>query len=127
MDMIKVAVIGTIGSLLALALKSAKGEFSTYINLSACVLIMLYLAARLSGIVSQLEFMTEYVNIDSDYILIMLKMAGLTYIAEFSSSPCRDMGYSALAVQIENFGKLSLLFLSCPIVVRLLELVGEML
>ena len=119
MDMIKVAVIGTIGSLLALALKSAKGEFSTYINLSACVLIMLYLAARLSGIVSQLEFMTKYV--------IMLKMAGLTYIAEFSSSLCRDMGYSALAVQIENFGKLSLLFLSCPIVVRLLELVGEML
>ena len=37
MDMIKVAVIGTIGSLLALALKSAKGEFATYINLSACV------------------------------------------------------------------------------------------
>ena len=67
MDMIKVAVIGTIGSLLALALKSAKGEFATYINLSACVLIMLYLAARLSGIVSQLEFMTEYVDIDSDY------------------------------------------------------------
>mgnify|MGYP001467843040 FL=1 len=127
MDMIKVAVIGTIGSLLALALKSAKGEFSTYINLSACVLIMLYLAARLSGIVSQLEFMTEYVDIDSDYIMIMLKMAGLAYIAEFSSSLCRDMGYSALAVQIENFGKLSLLFLSCPIVVRLLEMVGEML
>ena len=124
MDMIKVAVIGTIGSLLALALKSAKGEFATYINLSACVL---YLAARLSGIVSQLEFMTEYVDIDSDYIMIMLKMAGLTYIAEFSSSLCRDMGYSALAVQIENFGKLSLLFLSCPIVVRLLEMVGEML
>ena len=127
MDMIKVAVIGTIGSLLALALKSAKGEFATYINLSACVLIMLYLAARLSGIVSQLEFMTEYVDIASDYILIMLKMAGLTSIAEFSSSLCRDMGYSALAVQIENFGKLSLLFLSCPIVVRLLEMVGEML
>ena len=127
MDMIKVAVIGTIGSLLALALKSAKGEFATYINLSACVLIMLYLAARLSGIVSQLEFMTEYVDIDSDYIMIMLKMAGLTYIEEFSSSLCRDMGYSALAVQIENFGKLSLLFLSCPIVVRLLEMVGEML
>ena len=127
MDMIRVAVIGTIGSLLALTLKNTKGEFSTYINLSACVLIMLYLAARLSGIISQLEFMTEFVTIDADYILIMLKMAGLTYIAEFSSSLCRDMGYSALAVQIENFGKLSLLFLSCPIVIHLLELVGEIL
>jgi len=37
------------------------------------------------------------------------------------------MGYSALAVQIENFGRLSLLYVSCPVVVRLLKLVGEML
>lgn len=127
MDMIRVAVIGVIGALLALSLKTAKGEFSTYINLAACVLIMLYLAARLSGIFNQLEFMADFVDIDGDYIVIMLKMAGLTYIAEFSSSLCRDMGYSALAVQIENFGKLSLLYVSCPIVVRLLKLVGEML
>ena len=76
---------------------------------------------------SQLEIMSQFVTIDVEYIVIMLKMAGLTYIAEFSSSLCRDMGYSALAVQIENFGKLSLLYVSCPVVVRLLRLVGEML
>ncbi len=127
MDMIKVAVIGIIGALLALSLKNAKGEFHLYVSLAACVLIMLYLAARLSGIVSQLEIMSQFVTIDVEYIVIMLKMAGLTYIAEFSSSLCRDMGYSALAVQIENFGKLSLLYVSCPVVVRLLRLVGEML
>ena len=127
MDMVKVAVIGIIGALLALSLKNVKGEFHLYVSLGACVLIMLYLAARLSGIVSQLETMSQIVTIDGEYIVIMLKMAGLTYIAEFSSSLCRDMGYSALAVQIENFGKLSLLYVSCPVVVRLLKLVGEML
>ena len=127
MDMIKVAVIGTIGSLLALALKSAKGEFATYINLSACVLIMLYLAARLSGIVSQLEFMTEYVDIDSDYILIMLKMAGLTYIAEFCSSICKDAGYQTISVQIEIFSKLTILVLGIPVLLTLLETIQEFL
>ena len=49
MDMIRVAVIGVIAGLLALGLKNAKGEFPTYINLAASVLMMLYLAARLSG------------------------------------------------------------------------------
>ena len=127
MDMIRVAVIGVIAGLLALGLKNAKGEFPTYINLAASVLMMLYLAARLSGIIEQLEHMTDFVTIDSEYIVVMLKMVGLAYIAEFSSSRCRDMGYSALAVQIENFGRLSLLYVSCPVVVRLLKLVGEML
>lgn len=127
MDMVKVAVIGMIGALLALSLKSVKGEFAAYINLGACVLLMLFVAARLSGIIAQIQAMAEFINLEGEYIAVLLKMAGLTYIAEFSSALCRDMGYSALAVQIENFGKLSLLFVSCPVIVKLLQLVGVML
>lgn len=127
MEMVKVAVIGMIGAFLALSLKSVKGEFAAYVNLGAGVLIMFYVAARLSGIIAQIEVMAGFIRLEGDYIAILLKMAGLTYIAEFSSALCRDMGYSALAVQIENFGKLSLLFVSCPVIAKLLQLVGGML
>lgn len=127
MDMIKVAVIGMIGSLLAMSLKSAKGDFSAYVNLGTCVVVLLFVAGRLSGIIGQIEQIADYVSIEGDYIAILLKMAGLTYIAEFAGALCRDMGYSALAVQIENFGKLSLLFISCPVIVRLLQTIGELL
>ena len=39
MDMIKVAVIGMTGALLAMSLKNAKGDFSAYVNLGACVVV----------------------------------------------------------------------------------------
>ena len=123
MDMIKVAVIGMTGALLAMSLKNAKGDFSAYVNLGACVVVLLFI----SGIIGQIETIADYISLESDYIAILLKMAGLTYIAEFAGALCRDMGYSALAVQIENFGKLSLLFISCPVIVRLLQIVGELL
>ena len=126
MDMIKVALIGMIGALLALELKGAKSEFSTYISLGACVVVLFYGVARLSGIVGQIAALSDYIVLEADYFGILLKMAGITYIAEFSGALCRDMGYTALALQIENFGKLTLLAVSCPVIVRLLELIGEL-
>lgn len=127
MDMIKVAVIGMTGALLAMSLKNAKGDFSAYVNLAACVVVLLFVAGRLSGIIGQIETIADYISLEGDYVAILLKMAGLTYIAEFAGALCRDMGYLALAVQIENFGKLSLLFISCPVIVRLLQTIGELL
>ena len=48
-------------------------------------------------------------------------MTGITYIAEFASGICKDAGYGALGGQIEIFGKLSILAVSMPIVLALLE------
>lgn len=125
MDMIKVALIGMIGAMLALELKNVKSEFAVYICLGASVVLLFYVVARLSGIVEQIASLSDYIVLEADYFGILMKMAGITYIAEFSGSLCRDMGYTALAVQIENFGKLTILAVSCPVVIRLLELIGE--
>jgi stage III sporulation protein AD len=63
----------------------------------------------------------ELVQINPVYLTTLLKMTGVTYIAEFSAGICKDAGYGALAGQIEIFGKLSILALSMPIVLALLE------
>ena len=54
-------------------------------------------------------------------------MLGVTYIAEFSSGICRDAGYQTIAQQIEIFGKLTILVLSLPVLLALLETIGEFL
>ena len=36
---------------------------------------------------------------------ILLKMAGVTYVAEFASGICKDAGYQNIAVQIEIFSQ----------------------
>lgn len=126
MEIIRIAIIGLIGSLLALTIKEVKGNFSAYISLGACVVLLFFLAGRLSDMIDRVKEIAGYVTIESEYIEILIKMLGITYIAEFSSSLCKDMGYGALAVQIENFSKLSLLTLSFPIIIKLLEIIGEL-
>ena len=57
----------------------------------------------------------------------MLKMIGITYIAEFSSGVCRDAGYQTIAVQIEIFSRLTILALGMPVLLALLETIREFL
>ena len=54
-------------------------------------------------------------------------MIGITYIAEFSSGLCKDAGYGSLGSQIEIFGKLSVLAVSMPILLALLDTVQQFL
>ena len=63
----------------------------------------------------------EYIKINNVYLTTLLKMIGITYIAEFSAGICKDAGYGALGTQIEIFGKLSILAVSMPILLALLE------
>ena len=58
---------------------------------------------------------------------MLMKMIGITYVAQFASEICKDAGYGAVGTQIEMFGKVSILFVSMPIMMALLETIGEFL
>lgn len=53
-------------------------------------------------------------------------MLGIAYIAEFSSSICKDCGHSAIASQIELFAKGAIVVMSIPVMSCLIELIGEL-
>lgn len=67
------------------------------------------------------------IGISPVYLSALLKMAGITYIAEFASGICKDAGYGSLGTQIEIFAKLSILAVSMPILLALLETVKQFL
>ena len=69
----------------------------------------------------------NFVQIQNSYILTLIKMLGITYLAEFSAGLCKDAGYSSIATQIEMFGKLTILVLSLPILLALLRTIQEFL
>ncbi len=64
---------------------------------------------------------------DDACLKILLKMIGVTYLADFTANLCRDAGYSAIAGQVEFFGKISLLTLSFPVLTALMETIDQML
>lgn len=127
MSVMQVGIIGVVGAVLAVQLKGTKAEYAVYISVAAGILLLSFISGRLEVFVQAVEQAASYVNIDSGYLSIMMRMIGITYIAEFSSGICRDAGYQTLAGQIEIFGKLTILVLGMPVLTALLGTIQEFL
>lgn len=69
----------------------------------------------------------SYIKVNQSYIQILIKILGITYVSEFSASLCKDAGHAAIAGQIELVGKLSILAVSMPILLALLDTIHQFL
>ena len=108
-------------------LKGQKKEYELYVTLGVSLCIFYFIMSKLQLVISVVNRMQDYVNLDTSYIGILIKMIGITYVSEFSASLCKDAGYQAVAGQIEMFGKLSILVISMPVIMVLLETIGDFL
>lgn len=125
--MIKVALLGLIAAMVAIQFKGRRPEYSLYISVSSCLIIFALGVTKIKSIMAILEKIESYISISPAYIAILLKMIGITYIAEFATSLCRDAGHDALSNQISIVGKLTILSMSMPIIVSLLDTISEFL
>ena len=101
------------------------GHFRPRSVLAAGMLLFTYILLRMQTIVSFLSDMLDYLPVDKTYLLPLLKMLGIAYIAEFSSSICKEAGYSAIAGQMELFAKLSIVALSIPELMYLMDVLEK--
>lgn len=121
MTILAIGAAGIAAVLLAVWLKGVRAEYAVYLVMAAEILFMLSAAGRLEVILDAMERMRGYIRVDSSYLGTLLKMIGITYVAEFASGICRDAGYGALGNQIQILGKLSVLGVSMPVFLALFE------
>ena len=127
MSMVQVGIIGVVGAVLAVQLKGGKAEYGIYISVAVSIVLFSFIVDRLGIFISTVDQIASYIDMDTGYLSAMLKMIGITYIAEFSSGICRDAGYQTIAGQIEIFAKLTILALGMPVLLALLETIREFL
>ncbi len=109
------------GVLLALQMKTGREEYGIYITLAVGLCIFAGIADNLSLILEITGLMKEILGENGIYVEVLIKMLGITYVAEFSAGICRDAGYQTVAAQIEIFAKITILALSMPILLALLK------
>ena len=125
--MVQIGMIGVLGALLAIQFKGGKTEYGIYMSVAVSIVLFLCIVDRLEIFVRTIDEISRYISVDTGYLSTMLKMIGITYISEFSSSICKDTGYQTIAVQIEVFSKLTILAMGMPILLALLETIQEFL
>ena len=86
--MLKIGLAGITGVFLALLLRKEKGEFAMLIAVAAATLIFGYVLVRVRAITDFLEDLAGRLPIEKTYLTALLKMLGITYIADFAASIC---------------------------------------
>lgn len=125
MVVVKVALLGVVAVLLALQFKILRPEYAIYIGIACGSLICIFIVEYLYQVFREFGNLQQYVTANREYLNILMKMIGITYICEFSSSICRDAGFQAVAGQIEVFGKVCILLFALPIVISLMQTIGN--
>ena len=124
--MLKIAVIGVMAVFLAIPLQKEKAEFGMLVIMAACLLLLSLSLGKMREVVDIVNRVEEYLGNSSMYVGILLKIIGITYVAEFGANLCNDAGYGAVANQIEFYGKLMILAVSIPILMTLIETIGSL-
>ena len=127
MDIIKISILGITAVLLSQMLKNYKPEYGYYINLAVCICVFLYVMSKLTCLLDYVEQIQDMIHLDPVYLTMILKMIGITYVAEFAVNLCKDAGCQTIAGQIELFAKLSILVISMPVILAFMETIGELL
>lgn len=127
MNVMQAGLIGVVSVLLAVQFKRGKSEYGIYISVAVSLFLFGCIIDRLSTLIQSVREIGTYVHVNEGYISTLMKMTGVTYLAEFSSSICKDAGYQNIAVQIEIFSRLTILAMGLPVLLALLQTIQEFL
>lgn len=127
MDVLQIAVLGVCGCLTALMFSHDKKEYGIFITIAVGLVISISILSRIKVIMDAISRISGYISVQESLFKTLLKMIGISYVAEFSSAICKDAGCQAVSVQIELFSKIVILAMSTPLLLTLLESLGDFL
>lgn len=118
-------MIGVVAALLSTFIRKERAEISIVIGIASGMMIFYYILTQISVVIRFITELLDMVAIEENYYFQLLKMLGVAYVAEFASSICKDAGQQSIAGMVELFAKISIVTLSIPGLVFLVEILEK--
>ena len=115
-----------VSAVLSNILKQARPEYSMLISVCSGCAIVLIICTQLTPILSAADSLFNSAGVNSDYIKVMLKAAGICYISYFGSAICKDCGQATAAENIDLCARVSIVLLTLPILTDLIDLIQSL-
>jgi len=117
----QVVGLALVVTVIGIVLKQIRPEIALQLTILTGATIFLLVMGKVKVIVELLQNLADQSNISSYYLLIVLKIVGIAYLAEFGAQICRDAGEGTLANKVELAARISVLILGIPIITAILE------
>lgn len=85
----------------------------------------MFVAERISVVVQAINGIAQASKVNMTYFTIILKVIGISYIAEIATQITKEAGQSSIASKIEIAGKVIIIGMAIPIITAIIQFVVE--
>ncbi|MCL2168838.1 MAG: stage III sporulation protein AD [Defluviitaleaceae bacterium] len=121
MDIFQIVAVGIVGVILAVMIKKENPTFAVMVSLAVAILIFIFLMPPLAGLIALIASITGHLSTGQEYVLVVVQIIGIAYVAEFGSQICQDAGEGSIASKVELAGKVLIMGIAAPIIISLVE------
>lgn len=126
MSIVSICVIAIVATILSLTVRRYNAELSLLISIGASVIILLSVIQYVLTSVETVTTMLLKADINSQYILILLKVIGICFVTEFACDCTKEAGYDSLSSNIALAGKIIVLITAMPLFKNILSVVTSL-
>lgn len=125
MEILKIVLIGIIGAVSFVYLKSTNQELCGLLSLGTGILILLMTLSYVLSAVNFFKDLALSTGISNEILTIILKITAISYLISFSQTLCEDMGVSSIGSKIEFAGRVIIFVMAIPIYSNLFNILSN--
>ena len=123
----KIIGVALVACVAVVVLKQTKPEFAMLVGVVSGLVIIFLCIDSLTNIVACFRSLVEKSGLSISLFSTVLKIVGIGYLVEFAANICNDAGSSSLADKLLLAGKVTIMALSMPILLNIVEILMEIL
>ncbi len=127
MEIFGIAAIALITTFCVLVLREVKSELAAAVALAGGIIVVLSVVDVFTDIFSTIAAIAKRAGLATSVVTLLFKVIAVGYVTEFSASVMDDVGLSSLSDKVTLAGKLIIVGVSLPVVVKLFEFIAGML
>lgn len=121
MEVVKIVGVAIFAVIMIIILKSYRPEMALILSIVTGIGIMLYAIYKMTSVVNVLNDLVNKSGINTEFLMIIIKVIGIAYIVEFGKNICVDAGQTSIATKLEMAGKVIIVVLTIPLISSLVN------
>ena len=126
MNIVTVCSLALITTILVVFINQYRPEFSTLTVTAASAIILTVVAKNAFPLLEEYLGIAKNNGINSELFTIIIKSMGISYLTTFTSDLCRDFGQTSLCSKVEIAGKISIIIIASPLIIKIIEITSEL-
>ena len=122
----KLVGIAVVGVIVIVLLRTAKPEFAVFATIATGIIMVITMLGAFQDVVLAFDKIVKKSGIDDEIFSAVLKIIGIGFLTEYSSSLANDAGCGSIAQKLQFGGKIVIFLMSISIVASLVDVVSAL-